>query len=215
MTEETLTRKERDRRLREDDFLRAAEQLFGANGYYETSMEDVARAAEYATGTIYRYFESKEALYRELLERKGHVFFEELKKKVPDDLSPIDELKALLRAELDWHFENHAFMQIHFEQIASRREKKAVCDLSPTMQEKYAEYLARWQDVLSRGMKDGVFNSYDPVIAVAAIKGFIEQVMHLSFDDTFEGGRNEVESFLLSFLANGLIVPKGDTDDLT
>ncbi|MFO1492115.1 MAG: helix-turn-helix domain-containing protein [Kiritimatiellia bacterium] len=52
-------RKERDRQVRQDDFLSAAERLFAEKGYHHAAMEDIAKAAGYATGTIYRYFKSR------------------------------------------------------------------------------------------------------------------------------------------------------------
>ncbi len=56
MNEQAMSRKERDRRRREEDFLNAAEALFADKGYAETSMEDVAKKAKYTTGTNYGYF---------------------------------------------------------------------------------------------------------------------------------------------------------------
>jgi AcrR family transcriptional regulator len=42
--------------------LRAATELFETQGYRKTSVEDIARRAEVAKGTVYLYFESKGAL---------------------------------------------------------------------------------------------------------------------------------------------------------
>lgn len=53
---------ERERRI-----LRAAEWYFGRRGFAETTMEQVARRARVAVGTIYNYFPSKADLVRALL----------------------------------------------------------------------------------------------------------------------------------------------------
>lgn len=50
-----------DRRL--DDLLRAATEVFIAQGYRRTQMADVAQAMGLAKGTLYLYVESKEALF--------------------------------------------------------------------------------------------------------------------------------------------------------
>jgi AcrR family transcriptional regulator len=44
----------------------AALQLFGRYGYRRTSIDDIARAAGVAKGTVYLYVENKEALFRTL-----------------------------------------------------------------------------------------------------------------------------------------------------
>ena len=49
-----------------DDILKAAEQLLAERGLYGLSMKILADTAGIAAGTIYRYFENKEALMVEL-----------------------------------------------------------------------------------------------------------------------------------------------------
>lgn len=51
--------------------LDAAERLFVRYGYRKSSMDDVARDAGIAKGTVYLYYPGKEALFRALLERTG------------------------------------------------------------------------------------------------------------------------------------------------
>lgn len=77
MTEPALARPRRPRGLRERQkaeregrILRAAEYLFGRRSYAETGMEDVARRARVAVGTIYNYFPSKADLVLALLRRE-------------------------------------------------------------------------------------------------------------------------------------------------
>jgi len=58
-----LCRKERERLARQQDILTAARELFLRQGYHETTLEEIARHAEFGKGTIYNYFDSKEDLF--------------------------------------------------------------------------------------------------------------------------------------------------------
>ncbi|TEW54218.1 TetR/AcrR family transcriptional regulator [Psychromonas sp. RZ22] len=49
-----------------NQILTAAETILAEHGFYGFSMQNLADAADVATGTIYRYFENKEALMNEL-----------------------------------------------------------------------------------------------------------------------------------------------------
>ncbi len=53
------------------NILDAAERLFMRHGYRKSSMDDVARDAGIAKGTVYQCYAGKEALFRALLERIG------------------------------------------------------------------------------------------------------------------------------------------------
>ena len=48
--------------------LAAARQIFADKGYHATSIDDIIEAADIARGTFYLYFESKRAIFDELLD---------------------------------------------------------------------------------------------------------------------------------------------------
>ncbi|MBN2201083.1 TetR/AcrR family transcriptional regulator [bacterium] len=56
-------RKEREKELRRNAIIDAAESVIFTKGYWMTTMDDVADAAELSKGTIYLYFKTKEELY--------------------------------------------------------------------------------------------------------------------------------------------------------
>jgi AcrR family transcriptional regulator len=58
-----------DAESRRAEILDAALQVFGQYGYRRTSMDDVAREADIAKGTIYLSFTSKEEVFQALSER--------------------------------------------------------------------------------------------------------------------------------------------------
>jgi AcrR family transcriptional regulator len=56
--------------LRREAILTAAKHVFADRGYHATTMADVARAAELSYGTLYWYFESKDALFHALMDQE-------------------------------------------------------------------------------------------------------------------------------------------------
>jgi AcrR family transcriptional regulator len=75
-----VTRTLLNREARREAILRAAEVAFARAGFADTSMEDVAREAGITKLIVYRHFDSKEELYRAVLEevsqRQVQVFFD-------------------------------------------------------------------------------------------------------------------------------------------
>lgn len=62
--EKTLTRSEQKR----SDVLLAAIRLFSSEGYQSTSMDMVAKEAQVSKRTVYNHFESKEVLFKAILQ---------------------------------------------------------------------------------------------------------------------------------------------------
>lgn len=60
-------RKEKERLFRKNLILRAAEDIFAEKGFENSTMEDIAKAAEFTKKTVYSYFNSKEELYYEIM----------------------------------------------------------------------------------------------------------------------------------------------------
>jgi TetR/AcrR family transcriptional regulator len=58
-----MSRKEAERETRRRFILEAARRTFASKGVEETSMDDIAREAEYTRRTLYGYFRSRDEIY--------------------------------------------------------------------------------------------------------------------------------------------------------
>jgi len=66
----------REREARSNLILDGAERLFVEKGYLETSINDIAEAAEFSRTSVYQYFASKEEIYLRILDRYGDLLTE-------------------------------------------------------------------------------------------------------------------------------------------
>lgn len=64
----TALRRRREKENRTRTILQAAERLFCEHGYPNTKMQDIAREAEIAVGTVYFHFRNKEDLLLQLMD---------------------------------------------------------------------------------------------------------------------------------------------------
>ena len=67
MADGRVLRAERVRERRRKDILASSLRVFSEQGYWNTSITDLVRAAGVARGTFYLYFESKSSIFLELL----------------------------------------------------------------------------------------------------------------------------------------------------
>lgn len=80
--------------------LDAALDLFRNYGFRRTSMEDIARAANVAKGTLYLYFKSKDELFEALARRLAELIEANLKAATARDLDAEPKILALFDAKL-------------------------------------------------------------------------------------------------------------------
>jgi len=107
-----LNRKERDRQLRKSDILNAAERIFALRGFYQATMQDIAREAQYAIGTVYLYFKDKDSLYLSLLDEKLQDLFSIIEEEVKKVHDAEDKLKVFIRESLIFFEKNQDFFRI-------------------------------------------------------------------------------------------------------
>src|SRR5262249_15610285 len=75
-----------------EKILVAASQLFGTQRFHEVRMDDIAEVAAVGKGTLYRYFQDKEELYRVVLARSSELFLE----RVTEAVAEVEGLRAQL-----------------------------------------------------------------------------------------------------------------------
>jgi AcrR family transcriptional regulator len=103
-----VERKEREREARRGAILDAAESIFKAKGFANATMEDIAREAELAKGTIYLYYKSKEELQIGLVMRGLDLMVQEFHLAA----EPVESAfgKLLTMGDAYWRFANtHPF----------------------------------------------------------------------------------------------------------
>ena len=78
----------------------AAIRVMARNGYYHTTVSQIARAAGVADGTIYLYFENKDDLLIKIMNEIMERFIQEGKDVLETVSSPIERLKAIAELHL-------------------------------------------------------------------------------------------------------------------
>jgi len=114
-----MDRKERDKQLRKADILKAAARIFSSKGYHAATIQDIAKEAQYGTGTVYLYFKDKNSLYFSLLEEKMKSLAETVQAKVGDIKDAREKLEFFIREGLAFFEQNHDFFRIYMLEKSS------------------------------------------------------------------------------------------------
>jgi len=91
----TIERRAREKDAKRRSILRAAIRCFSRKGYDDASLDDVARAAEVAKGTVYLYFRSKADLFASIVLDHG---FDPFTRELGESLARCRDARSALRA---------------------------------------------------------------------------------------------------------------------
>ena len=157
-----------------DTIVESARKVFCACGFEKGSIEDIAKEAGIAEGTIYRYFDSKQGLLNEVLRRHYSALFEDIQQTLPSIEGSGNRIRYLIRRTLVTISEDRSMCGLR-ALYASQSDNKLPA-LSHDQNRRMAILMA---NEVKAGMKDGTFRSdTSPSLVCYMIGGALELTEH-------------------------------------
>jgi AcrR family transcriptional regulator len=172
METEKISRKEREYLAHREEILSAAEKVFAAKGFFPTTMSDIAREAEFGTGTLYKYFKSKEDLYFTLIDEKVEEINHLVKAELSQKTLAVERIKKVLGLQFEFFEQNRDFLRIYISE-RNRFEWTVKDDLGKGIHEKMVTYIDILAGVMRQGVKEGEFKSMNPMDLAHALVGIV------------------------------------------
>ena len=167
---EKLTRKEREHLAHRQEILSAAEKVFAAKGFFSTTMNEIAETAEFGTGTLYKYFKSKEDLYFTLIDEKAEEINHLVKAELAKKTSAIERVKKVLGLQFEFIERNRDFFRIYISE-RNRFEWTVKDDLGKGIHNKMVAYIKVLAQVMKQGIETGEFKPMNPMDLAHALVG--------------------------------------------
>jgi AcrR family transcriptional regulator len=198
----TAQRRQREKEQRYQTILQTAERLFCENGYSNTKIQDIARAAEVAVGTVYFYFRSKEDLLLQLLDATAFNVRNILGKAFRSGKSPVERFENAGRAL----FQN--LWGLHPSQLAILlRESVGV---SPEVEGRRQGILERLNEDVAGAIEEmleerGISEPFLAEVVSVAIGGMLERIAYRYLISRNRSEETEtIAREILVFLRGGL-----------
>ena len=212
----TEPRWERRKDARPSELVAAALELFCERGFAATRLEDVAVKAGVSKGTLYLYFDGKEALFRAVVRGNVVPAIEEAEGQVAQFEGPSAELLAWLV---------HGWWEKILSQPAGGIPKLLLSEARnfPELADFYYEQVVKrgtklFSDVIERGVAAGEFRPIDIDYAVHVLMAPMIQLAISRFSVDFCGRENrDPAQYIRAFLdiaLNGLVARAATADQL-
>jgi len=111
------TIREQKKKLTKKAILKAAVQLFGENGFENTSIEQLAKAAGVGKGTIYSYFTTKRDILYAFCEDELEYIHEQLASKTNPDAPILEQMITIFLAEFQYITRNPEFGRLFIQEM--------------------------------------------------------------------------------------------------
>jgi AcrR family transcriptional regulator len=166
------------RRLQHQDLSRAqlldaAEQIFGRKGFHEATLKEVAELAGFSVGSVYSFFESKDALFGQVYLRRAEQFMPALREVIGDDGPALDVLHRVVTFQVQFFRDHPHFGRLYLFHSGHAFSGDAEPPLDPAILANFDEAMGLQTSLFERGQRDGVFCGGDPVVLSRLFSGLV------------------------------------------
>jgi len=189
--------------------MQAAMKIFSKKGYSPAALDEVAREAGIAKGTLYLYFQDKEDLFfntiMSVVDKLGDI----ISKNIDQGMDPCEILKKLVYIQLDFFNRNRDFFGI-IETALNENIFRGHKKIFDALLEKRMLFIKYLLDVVERAKKEGsirkdipseeVVSSYEGIVSgqIKWLTTFgqdrdvnINRKSHIAIDIFFNGVLNK------------------------
>jgi TetR/AcrR family transcriptional regulator len=205
MHTEKLPRRERVKLRQRQEMLAAALNLFAQNGYHNVSMHQVAKKAEFAIGTLYKFFQNKEDLYKALVLEQAATFYEALGRGIEEPGDEIEKLRNFVRTKAELFRANLPFIRLF---LAERRGASfnIKAGLDEELRKRHYAFLKRVASIFERGIKTKRFKQVaEPFHVAVALDSTLDAYLLLWLDEPEHHPFPEDPNTVLDIFFKGLI----------
>jgi AcrR family transcriptional regulator len=158
----------RGRRTR-NSLVQAAREVFEEQGYADARIADIPARAGMSHGVFYTYFDSKEAVFREVLNTTAGEMFQASRSGLGEGGSPVERIREATSHYLAYYARNARIVRV-IEQVAPGNAyvRGLLLDLRSLFVQRIASGLRRLQ---ADGLADADLDAH---IAASALGGMVE-----------------------------------------
>lgn len=182
MEKKKLSRREMDKLRHRRQMLAAALDLFSVKGYHNVSMHEIAGKAEFAIGTLYKFFKNKEDLYKALMMEKADEYHRTLSEVLSRENDTLAVIGNYVAAKAEIFANSVATLRLYFAETrgASFNIKAG---LDPDIRMLYDEMVEQLAFTMKRGIDRKVLKEGDPYYMAVALEGLTNAFLFCWLED--------------------------------
>ena len=192
---------EDDKARRRAQIMTAAKRAFARKGYHATTIADVAKSARMSYGSVYWYFDSKDALFHALMDAEREALREHIATALDAAAGGDGEqlFAAAVRATFEFFEGDRAAVRLLFRDAYALGGK-----FERHLFGIYEQFIDEIEASIIDGQRHGIVVQSPPRMVAFSVAALIGQLAHrrLSTDDGVPAG--EVADFVVRLLLDGI-----------
>ena len=192
-------RQAKEREIRKEQILESALKAFKTSGLEGTTMDEIAKHADFGKATLYYYFSSKEQIFIELLNRGWKTIWESIEPVIHDNDKPKDAFINALNIIGGLVRNDQPLFEFLF--TAPQKSPTDLSEGKPVWKSYQTKMYGVFQGLIEEGMAKNEFPKMRTDLLMRAIGGLFHGLFFLG-DEKKPMSRETMEEFITTFIGN-------------
>lgn len=181
-----MSRKERRRRQHREEILSVALALFSEKGFHNVTIREIAGRAEFSTGTLYNLFESKEALFSELLREPAQKIHGDFLHTLAAEGGEVAKITGFFRCHNRICMEYKEGFKLYYTGLKNA-DSALSCELVEEIEALREDIRTHIKSVFGSGIQKGIFRPLDPEAMTMTLRALLEELLSMLMGGCDEG----------------------------
>ena len=159
---------------KEERILNASIGLFAKNGYSQTTISQIAKASKVSFGTVFTYFDHKEALFRAAVLNRMQTWeplFHQLNGH--EDNSPLEVIKEMIENHIDLFAEQEEYLRLVQYVLGQPDRFREIFERLNDFLDRFLEVL---KPIVQKGQESGQLQHIDLEVVCLSYFSFINGI---------------------------------------
>lgn len=183
--------------------LKAATKIFARKGFHQAKMDDIAKAAKVAKGTLYYNYASKSKLFAATVTVGMEEIMDKISRELESDLPFIEHFRLLLSNTIRIYLKNKQVVRIYVNELSSGIDAQALAEIK-----KVRRRLIRFvTDTLQTGQERGYLKPLHRQICATVLVGMVDALCNNQLDPQENYNIEDIIETVIPILSTGMLNP--------
>ena len=186
---------------KKEKIIDAAGRIFSKKGFHQAKMDEIARTAQVAKGTLYYNYSSKSKLFAATVTQGLNRIMDAIEEELESDLPFPDHFRGIVSTLIRHYVSNSEVTRIYVNEMSSGIDDEVLEEIK-AVREKFSTFI---EDNLRYGMEKGYLRPLSPGLSALSVIGIIDTLSSHHLDNPDQDTLEEVIETVFTILSAGLV----------